>query len=191
MASHQRVGFIIPDSPDQMLPAGENAPLVEGDSRQLNSRRQFQIRKTSSNSHSKRRGAAGNKGEKKGPMKSPSDFTNVGAKSVVSMFTTHSGKTNQSAPVYGGGSDNGGCGQENGENSSMDATDPCGVSASSISKHKDSLISQGANTTQPNSKKSLAKHKIRPVSSISPAGGKPLSLLKGTIVEGASQQINL
>ena len=33
MASHQRVGFIIPDSPDQMLPAGENAPLVEGDSR--------------------------------------------------------------------------------------------------------------------------------------------------------------
>ena len=77
------------------------SPLMHGglgrheDTRNMNSRRQFQIRNTSS--QSKKRGGA--QVRRNGALKSPSDFTNVGAKSVISLFTTNSGKTNFSAPV--------------------------------------------------------------------------------------------
>ena len=89
--TRHHVGFLINNN------EGENSSMGEGDTRrQMNSKREFQIRKTS-NSNSKRRQANGrNKGNK-----SPSDFTNVGGKSVVSMFTSHSGKTTFSAPVHG------------------------------------------------------------------------------------------
>jgi hypothetical protein len=93
--------------------AGNRLSIVE-ENRALNSRRQFQIRNTSSNS--KRRG--GNR--RNGPLKSPSDFTNVGGKSVISLFTTNSGKTNQSAPVGA-----------HEENSSTDGADINGVHGSS------------------------------------------------------------
>ena len=74
---------------------GVNGSSNIEDNRNLNSRRQFQIRNTSS--QSKKRGGA--QVRRNGALKSPSDFTNVGAKSVVSLFTTKSGKTNLSAPV--------------------------------------------------------------------------------------------
>jgi hypothetical protein len=74
---------------------GVNGSSNIEDNRNLNSRRQFQIRNTSS--QSKKRGGA--QVRRNGALKSPSDFTNVGAKSVVSLFTTNSGKTNLSAPV--------------------------------------------------------------------------------------------
>jgi hypothetical protein len=74
-----------------------NDEFIVEDSRQMNSKREFYIRKTS-NSNSKQR--MRNKGNK-----SPSDFTNVGAKSVVSMFTSHSGKTTFSAPALNGNED--------------------------------------------------------------------------------------
>lgn len=97
------------------------------DNRALNSRRQFQIRNTSS--QSKRRG--GNR--RNGPLKSPSDFTNVGGKSVISLFTTNSGKTNQSAPVGA-----------HEENSSNDGGDGHGINGSSPlqTKFKDSQIGE-------------------------------------------------
>ena len=97
------------------------------ENRALNSRRQFQIRNTSSNS--KRRG--GNR--RNGPLKSPSDFTNVGGKSVISLFTTNSGKTNQSAPVGA-----------HEENSSTDGCDVNGANGSSPlqTKFKDSQIGE-------------------------------------------------
>ena len=56
--------------------------------RKLNSRRQFKIKKGGKNSKSKDK-----------TLKSPSDFTNVGGKSVVSLISTQSGKTNHSAPL--------------------------------------------------------------------------------------------
>jgi hypothetical protein len=99
------------ESPDQVIMVNTESPIhmlnnnirgggVNGysnieDNRNLNSRRQFQIRNTSS--QSKKRGGA--QVRRNGALKSPSDFTNVGAKSVVSLFTTNSGKTNLSAPV--------------------------------------------------------------------------------------------
>jgi len=57
--------------------------------RNQNSKRQFKIR-------SKKKKEKGGKRGK--PLKSPSDFTQ-GGKSTVSMFTTHTGKTNYSAPI--------------------------------------------------------------------------------------------
>jgi len=86
------------ESPMMLLaqnPQGDPRLSIE-DHRAMNSRRQFQIRNTSSNSK-RRGGGAGNR--RNGPLKSPSDFTNVGGKSVISLFTANSGKTNQSAPV--------------------------------------------------------------------------------------------
>jgi hypothetical protein len=86
---HHHVGF--------MVPGEDGSNSVEGDSRQMNSKREFQIRKSSK---SKLRADRGRKGNK-----SPSEFTYVGAKSVVSMFTTHSGKSTFSAPAMHGGED--------------------------------------------------------------------------------------
>jgi hypothetical protein len=101
------------------------------DNRALNSRRQFQIRNTSSNS--KRRG--GNR--RNGALKSPSDFTNVGGKSVISLFTTNSGKTNQSAPVGA-----------HEENSSTDGAENHGPNGSSPlqTRFKDSQIGEPLKT---------------------------------------------
>ncbi len=114
------------ESPIVMVHQGNPSHAVE-DNRALNSRRQFQIRNTSSNS--KRRG--GNR--RNGPLKSPSDFTNVGGKSVISLFTTNSGKTNQSAPVGA-----------HEENSSTDGGDGnCANGSSPLqTKFKDSQIGE-------------------------------------------------
>ena len=69
-----------------------------------------------------------------GALKSPSDFTNIGAKSVVSLFTTNSGKTNLSAPV----------GNDNGESSSMDGgVDATNGSSPLHSKFKESHVTGG------------------------------------------------
>ena len=123
------------------------------DNRALNSRRQFQIRNTSSNS--KRRG--GNR--RNGALKSPSDFTNVGGKSVISLFTTNSGKTNQSAPVGA-----------HEENSSTDGADNHGPNGSSPlqTRFKDSQIGEPLKTGIQLKKKTVSKNKIRPASSLSP-----------------------
>jgi hypothetical protein len=101
--------MVVNESPDQVIMVNTESPIhmmnnsngrgsgtsnIE-DNRNLNSRRQFQIRNTSS--QSKKRGGA--QVRRNGALKSPSDFTNVGAKSVISLFTTNSGKTNLSAPV--------------------------------------------------------------------------------------------
>lgn len=85
------VGFVMPNQLPEESPSIEKS---ETDSRQQNSRREFKIRQTS-NSNSKRRG--GKKGNK-----SPSELTNIGGKSVISMFTSNSGKTTFSAPVNNG-----------------------------------------------------------------------------------------
>lgn len=97
------------------------------ETRHRNSQREFNIRRS-------------NKSKTKNkPLKSPSDFTNVGAKSVVSMFSGKSAKTNNSAPL--------------GFSNSMD---------DSPSKAKKKLVLK-------KSKVSLkAKKKIRPSSSTSP-----------------------
>lgn len=57
------------------------------ETRKLNSKRQFQIKNSNSRSKNKKR------------LKSPSDLTAVGGKSVVSLFSNQSGKTNHSAPL--------------------------------------------------------------------------------------------
>ncbi len=142
---------------------GDHRLSIE-ENRQLHSRRQFQIRNSS---HSKRRGGgAGNR--RNGPLKSPSDLTNIGGKSVISLFTTNSGKTNQSAPVY---HDSNG----NGETSSQDegATHVSG-SSPLHSKFKESQIEHGLVLKNAGAakRKTVSKNKIRPVSSLSP-GNKP------------------
>lgn len=120
--------------------------LVE-DSRQMNSRREFQIRK---NSNSKQR--MRNKGNK-----SPSDFTNVGAKSVVSMFTSHSGKTTFSAPAFNGNEDSVSVDHQEG-------------SYSPSNRYKNQDLLRRALHGKKGQK--VLKSKIRPASSISPS--KPL-----------------
>eukprot|EP00347_Sterkiella_histriomuscorum_P001309 403372529 len=110
------------------------------EARQLNSKRQFQIKKSKSRSKDK-------------AMKSPSDFTNVGGKSVVSLFSHQSGKTNHSAPL--GDSNNFG-----------------------DSPNYQSKFGKGRNLG--NEKKKIQqvklKKKIRPSSSLSP--GKNNSIIK-------------
>ena len=70
-----------------------------------------------------------------GALKSPSDFTNVGAKSVISLFTTNSGKTNLSAPV----------GLDNDESSSMDGHEGVHGSSPLQTKFKESHMTGGDN----------------------------------------------
>jgi hypothetical protein len=115
------------------------------DTRQQNSRREFQIRR-SSNSNSKR-------GGKKGPRKSPSEFTNVGAKSVVSMFTTQTGKTTMSAPPLQG----------------LDSMESASARDSPLHAKQRDVITKKA--------KNVKKALVRPASSISPS--KPL--VKGDV----------
>jgi len=71
------------------------------------------------------------------------------------MFTTHSGKTNHSAPVHW---------NENGNNSSIDNEAVDGNTPTNMSKIKNDLILK--------KRGKIAKNKIRPASSISPS--KPL-----------------
>lgn len=154
------VGFAVPASSSDCThdsPSNERSSVE--DSRQLNSRREFQIRKTS-NSGSKRRPG----GKKNGGQKSPSEFTNVGAKSVVSIFTSQSGKTNHSAPVLGNEETSS---QEGGRSSSP----------SNSIKLREEIIAK---------KKKILKSKIRPASSISPS--KPL--LKQTKEEFANSLVS-
>lgn len=88
--------------------------------------------------------------------KSPSDFTNVGAKSVVSMFTSHSGKTTFSAPAFNGNED------------SVSVDHHEGNSTSHRFKNQDLL----RRALHRNRGQKVLKNKIRPASSISPS--KPL-----------------
>ena len=112
----------------------------------MNSKREFQIRK---NSNSKQR--MRNKGNK-----SPSDFTNVGAKSVVSMFTSNSGKTTFSAPAFNGNED------------SLSVDHNEGNSPSHRIRNQD-LLKRALHGKRG---QKILKNKIRPASSISPS--KPL-----------------
>jgi hypothetical protein len=78
---------------------------------------------------------------------------------VISLFTTNSGKTNQSAPVGA-----------HEENSSTDGADLANASGSSPmqTKFKDSQIGEQLKSGIYLKKKQVAKNKIRPASSISP-----------------------
>jgi hypothetical protein len=72
----------------QNLPESESTSLDRvSEARHRNSQRDFNIRRSnkSKNKHK--------------PLKSPGDFTNVGAKSCVSMFSGKSAKTYNSAPL--------------------------------------------------------------------------------------------
>ena len=107
--------------------------MVEAN-RTQNSKREFKISKTKKN---KKNGSRG--------LKSPSDFTNV-AKSVVSMFSTHSGKTTQSAPLH-------------------DNSPSLGSSPQNQSSNKKIRL---LNKVAKNSKIKIKKQNIRPASSVSP-----------------------
>jgi hypothetical protein len=91
LAANKQVGFNLNLTKEvlntQNLPESETTSLDRvSEARHRNSQRDFNIRRSNKSKN------------KNKPLKSPSDMTNVGAKSCISMFSGKSAKTNNSAP---------------------------------------------------------------------------------------------